>query len=564
MARTRCDLRAAFGERTPPCRRRGGGWRCLLLSLTLIADLPAAAADWVYTVVDGDNLWDLSSRFLDSTLRYEAVRRLNNIQQPRRMQPGTRIRFPMRWIRSNLVEAQVHSVQGSVELVRADGSRETLTAPGAALSLGDTLHTATDSSAAVRFADGSMVTLHQSSAMAFDHLSAHGQTGMVDSRLRLLDGRLDTHVKPAVGPGSRFEIHTPSAISAVRGTAYRAASMNDGGVSNIEVLEGRVAVSGSDRSRLVSEGFGSQIARDKPPAVPRLLLPPPQVTRMAQPIRAPDSLLTWQSLDGAVRYRVEIGAGQRFDVLSSDRIVDRPRIRLPDLADGSYTARVRGIDDSGLEGRNAVLQLALDTHPRPPIALQPANGNIVRDAAAELVWTDSAEAASYRLEIARDREFGDRVLIRDDITATRHTALEAVAPGTYYWRVTSIAADGEVGPAGDPRSWEVKAIPATVEATLSGDDSGLVATWRAAGPGLQYQVQLALDSEFGDLAIDRLTDEARLAIAPTPGQMRYLRVRIVEDDGYRGPWGTAQRIDPPADPFAWLMPALGVLGILLL
>jgi len=46
--------------------------------------------------------------------------------------------------------------------------------------------------------------------------------------------------------------------------------------------------------------------------------------------------------------------------------------------------------------------------------------------------------------------------------------------------------------------------------------------------------------------------------------VRYLRVRSIEPDGYLGPWGTVQRIDPPPDPTAWMVPILGVLGIILL
>ena len=48
---------------------------------------------------------------------------------------------------------------------------------------------------------------------------------------------------------------------------------------------------------------------------------------------------------------------------------------------------------------------------------------------------------------------------------------------------------------------------------------------------------------------------------PRPGQVRYLRVRIVEDDGYRGPWGTVQRVDPPEDPFVWMVPVIVGLAV---
>jgi len=46
--------------------------------------------------------------------------------------------------------------------------------------------------------------------------------------------------------------------------------------------------------------------------------------------------------------------------------------------------------------------------------------------------------------------------------------------------------------------------------------------------------------------------------------VRYLRVRIVEEDGYLGPWGVVQKVDPPADKSAWLIPLLMVLGVIVL
>jgi hypothetical protein len=75
---------------------------------------------------------------------------------------------------------------------------------------------------------------------------------------------------------------------------------------------------------------------------------------------------------------------------------------------------------------------------------------------------------------------------------------------------------------------------------------------------------MALDDKFRDLQFDRTVTEPSVAFEPTPGQVRYLRVRAIEADGYRGPWGAVQLIDPPEDPTVWIVPALGILGILLL
>lgn len=533
--------------------------------LFLLGFFPATlGSDWIYTVVEGDNLWDFSSRHLDSTLRYESLRRLNNIAFPRKMQPGTRIRVPMKWIRSNPTKARIDAIQGNVELERNDGTREQNPPQGTELGLGDRLIARANSSVAIAFADQSRVTLHQNSQLTFDHLSAHGTTGMVDSRVRLLDGRLNTDVTPSVGPGSRFEIHTPSAISAVRGTTYRAAVDIPKGLSSFEVTGGRVGVSAARRSETVRSGFGVQVAREQAPTKPKPLLAAPVIDPVPEKIREVNWRLRWQPLKEAARYRVEIAARPDFAIVLWDRELPRPRVSLPDLPDGLFHARVRGIDATGLEGRDSVIALRMDTRPHPPVPLKPLAEEVLRGQEARVKWTASADAERYHLEIATDADFTTIFQRFEDLASTQLRAAGTSTPGTYYWRVFSIAPDGEIGPPSEVRSWIVKTIPEKVQPALSGAQDRLTASWRQTSDDTNFQIQIALDAEFNKLQVDELTEQASYSFDATPGQVRYLRIRVVESDGYLGPWGVVQRIDPPKDPTAWIVPVLGVLGILLL
>jgi hypothetical protein len=543
-------------------QRRKPPW--LPVVLLMLQPLPACAADWIYTVAPGDNLWVLSERYLDSPTRFEQIRRLNGIEQPSRMKPGTRLRIPMEWIRSNPVPALVAAVQGQARITRTDGSTQDSVVPGTTLRLGDRLKTGGESSVAIRFADGTLLTLHSASEMRFDHLSAHGETGMVDSRLHLIDGRLETRVRPAVGPGSRFEIQTPSAISAVRGTEYRAAVSDADRTSNVEVLEGKVEVSGARKGRLIPQGFGTQVAAGKPPIAPQRLLPPPALDALPAPVRQINWPLDWPATDGAAAYRVEISTSQDLNVLSWEQVVTRAGVALPDLPDGDYQVRIRGIDRLGLEGRSAVQSLVLDARPQPPMALLPVDRQIVRGSTAELRWSDSADADRYRLEIARDAAFEEIVEQRTDLDTTHFAAAAITEPGTYHWRVTSIAADGETGPPGAARSWQLKPPPAAVQPALAASDGRLIASWPPGRPGQTFEVQVAEDLNFEALQLEQATIEPQIGLDEVSGQVRYLRVRAVEADGYQGPWGAAQRIDPLPDRSGWFVPVLGVLGILLL
>ena len=524
-----------------------------------------AAQDWIYTVAEGDNLWNLSEQHLDNVTRFEQLRKLNNISDPKHLKPGTRIRVPLQWIRSNPAAAQVASFNGSIELQRANDTTIQAVNIGTQLHLGDQLRTGSNSTIAIVFADNSTLTLYEHSLIHFDQLSAHGVTGMVDSRLNLLQGRMDTKVTPAVGPGSRFEIQTPSAISAVRGTVYRASVAKNGAASNIEVLHGKVAVSGANKQLMVNTGYGTQVTAGEEPLPPRQLLPAPIFDAIPTIIQQINWRLSWSAVEGASSYRVEVAATSKFDTLLWQDVSQYNRTAFPDLADGQYAVRVRAIDQLGLEGISQHQTIHLNAHPEPPIALKPIDSQVFRGEAPILQWTAAEEASRYRLEIATDSDFTMLALDKDDIIDAKFDTASLSDIGLYYWRLYSIAADGEQGPVGAIRSYQIKAIPEKVDAALAVENDGLlVASWNTSPHIQHYQVQLANDKEFTDLTLDKKVTEAKIAIEPIQGTMRYLRVKSIEDDGYEGPWGSTQSIDPlPNEVSYWPMVVGAILTILI-
>jgi hypothetical protein len=531
--------------------------------LFALITMPLRAADWVYTVVDGDNLWDFSAKHLDNVMRYEQLGKLNNIKNPKRLQPGSWLRVPMKWIRSNVVPARVGLVDGKVRMIRADGSAETSLESGALIRLGDTLNTGQNSSASVIFADNSSLVLYSDTEMRFDHLSAFGETGMVDSRVHLGQGRMQTKVKPASGPGSRFEIHTPSAITAVRGTAYRA-SVSPQGQSSIEVLEGGVVVSGAEQETLVSAGFGTQVAVGKPPAKPRKLLPSPSLLEVPQPLRALQWQLNWQPLEGARSYRAEISSSQQFDILQWEAVVSEPQVALPDLSDGDYWLRVRGIDGIGLEGSSTVLPLLLDRHPQPPQALSPADGELLNLGDIELKWEQLSDVKRYLLEVATDQAFEAIVYKKEADDKDALMLTEITQPGVYYWRVSAIAEDGELGPPSPVRSLRLRGDIEAPVVTVTATEEKVESNWRPLKPNYRYHVQLAHDPDFTQLEFDQIVSANGQSFDHIYSQLRYLRVCAVDDDDYHGPWSSVHKVDPLLGKSVWIVPISTLLGLLFL
>lgn len=536
-----------------------------ILITSTLHSYSAQAEDWIYTTVSGDSLWNLSERHLDRVTRYAQLKKINGIKTPKRMKPGTQIRIPMQWIKSNSVPAEILTVQGNAELLQADGNVKQTLPPGTLIHLGDRLKSGPDSSVAVKFADKSILTLHSDSVIRFDHLTAHGVTGMVDSRLHLLEGRMDTRVIPAKGPGSRFEIKTPSAISAVRGTEYRASVATESQNSNIEVLKGKVLVSGAQKNKLIKAGFGTQIEKDKAPIPPRKLLDSPIFNNIDKIVRSINLLVSWKPIEGALQYRVEVATNKDFNTILWQQFSQHIRAALPDVPDGQYFIRVRGVDKFGIEGKSAVQSIVLDARPQAPLQLKPTEGHVMRGKAPKLQWTASSEADKYQLEIASDITFKQHHLNLTDVKTTQFIPSNLLAIGKYYWRLTSIASNGEIGPVGATRSYEIKPIPDKVEPEMeTSDDGKFVASWDSGTAEQTYQIQLADDPAFKNIEFEKNIDKSQFSFDPVSGQIRYLRIRAIESDGYQGPWGATQRVDPIPDDTGWWVPALGILGIILL
>lgn len=537
--------------------------RCGLVTLLLALCQPAHARDWIYTVVDGDNLWNLSAQHLKHAGYWRRLQQLNQIQNPKRLRSGSKLRVPMAWLAIHPAVAKVEAIRGRAEAFADGGEVSVPLSKGAEITLGTRITTSAEASVAVRFADGSSITIHEHSVVDFDHLSAYGDQAMVDTRLRLQQGRVDTRANKATGPGSRFEIETPAAISAVRGTRFRAAHSTKRDTSTVEVLDGGVGVTGAGTTRRVGAAFGVAARPERPPNPPKPLLPAPRFDTIPQLIEQRNWPVTWQAIEGATRYRAIVGDSVDFTLVRWVRLAPSARIALPELPDGSYFLQVRAIDADGIEGIDAVAPIRLDTHPQPPVPTAPQEAAVLRGGMPELRWTASTEAANYRLQLSGDAGFAAPLIDRDDLADTKLQPDDSDTPGEFFWRIASIDASGHQGPFGPIRRFDLKPIPEEIQPELGEHEDALVASWPAGQGGQSFHVQVAEDAGFQTLLVDTQLDESRLALQPTPGQVRYLRIRVIEPDGYLGPWGNTQRLDPPVDNSWWMVVVPGLLLLLL-
>lgn len=84
------------------------------LLLPLGSSAQPSGAMFSYTVRPGDNLWTLASHHLTCTCHVQALLNLNQVSDPRRLQPGSQLRIPATWLKHTPVWAHIAHLSGTV------------------------------------------------------------------------------------------------------------------------------------------------------------------------------------------------------------------------------------------------------------------------------------------------------------------------------------------------------------------------------------------------------------------------------------------------------------------
>ena len=538
--------------------RHGRAVLAMLLSLG-VAAVPALAVaqtailegEFIYHTQARDTLIGLSRRLLQQPRRWRDLQVRNHVAVARRMPIGTAIRIPYSWLRMTPETASVAGVAGSV--VQAGNPL----AAGEVLSQGSLIETGADGSVTLDLADGSVITLQKSSALQLDEMQRVDGAGAAhDIRLKLQSGRLESVVKPH-GDVGRFEIVTPVAVSAVRGTHFRTSFSDDSARATTETLQGSVAVAGATAAVSVPAGFGTLVDHAAAPLPPVTLLPPPDLSALPTSYSLPLLNISWPAVAGASAYRLQVASDPDFHTIARDLRSPQPSAGVPAPPDGNYWLRVRSIDRFGLEGPDAVRAFVQHLLPAAPVPTTPKPAARVTGTQVTFQWTAVAADARYRLQVARDAAFTDLILERE-VSATNQALADGLLPGTYFWRVATLDAQGESGAWSEVQSYRQRAgAPTPAPPTLR--DHQLLLSWEAQA-GQTYRVQLARDPDFRYVVEDQPLTVPRLSMRAPRAGTYYARVQSVDPDGTAGPFGPSRRVDVPAP--RWIRIVLPIVMLL--
>lgn len=525
-------------------------FRSVGLLLLLSMGSAASAEDFVYSVRPGEHLWGISERMLRSRGLWLRLQSLNQIENPYRIAPGTRIRIPLHWLKLDPDVAKPLQIDGQSQLLRPDEAPRALSLRDE-LRVNDVLSVAADSSVLLAFADGSEMLVRPNSQLQFDRITRVGGQAMVDTSMRLLQGAVEPSVTPRQSPSLKFDISTPIGLTSVRGTHYRIAAEAGGQRVRAEVLEGQVALAHEGAVLPVSAGLGAVLdASGTVPTQATALLAAVDLSGLPQQLRYLPLRMNIALPGEAQGMEVQVSRTADFSGIVSERSFTDGEWRLGDLPDGHYWMRLRAIDQAGLRGHDAVHAFEVAARPEPPIVLAPAMGARVRAMTLHAEWSRNADAERYRIRLWRDDQpDGDvspdtmqRVPVLDQIVQANQLKLDSIVAGAYVMSIASINAAGREGPGSLPQTFRFDPAPTIGAAQTGLSARELTLRWPVVAGVQRYAYQWAADADFRQIIVDGELDQPNLTLPRPRRGSYYFRVRALDDPTFPAPFSSTQEI----------------------
>lgn len=504
----------------------------------IVADQIGDASDWTYTLKPGETFNQVSEELLKPSASSGRLASYNRIQSPSSVHAGDQIRIPVSWLRQQPEPAQVYGVSGHVRVRSAATGTIRRLVDGQQILAGDTIITH-DGAATVELADGSTIRINPGSSVTFNRLTRYGRAGMTDTRMRLDRGGVSNRVTPMVEEGARFEIETPSAIAAVRGTAFSLQADRNG--SHLQVTEGRVAFGTPGDIRQIPSGYGASVGPDGRGEMEILRLPPPpQTNPLPDTISSMPAELGWQP-NGARRYQVDILDHETGHSIRRQQ-VSATQIALDGLANGRYRAQVASLSDNGMSGIPADVIFQIDLAARAAELLEPASGASLDNDRPNFSWRYQGDSEKARVEIARDSSFTDLVASSQWSKQESATPDRSLKPGEYHWRVVTEAGGNSVATS-ETRTLTVNGTLEPVSVISANYiDRQVRIFWERNQEASGYLLQLSEDPSFKDVIKEATVDDTTAALRLIPGRRYFVRLRAVSEGPIVGRWGPGREL----------------------
>jgi hypothetical protein len=507
----------------------------------------------IYTVSQSETLSSIARRFTGKIADWRIIGQTNRIGNDRTIPIGKQIIIPARLLAPKSAFARIDAFFGNVRIRGNDGSGIE-TKIGMLLKEGDSLITLANSFISLVLDDGTRFTLPPESMLNLKLLRATQFIDQPRTQLFLEKGRVESRVTPLKSPGATYEVISPIAVSGVRGTSFRVNVDEQKSMS--EVLDGKVAVNNAPTKKsrtngqLVAKGFGTVVESGRV-ARPIALLDVPALADGYQlQQRLPIQFALTQPAARAFLITIstdEAGVNNIAEI-NSVSVDGKATAKLDTLEDEQYFLRYSAIDAQGLQGLQNILPFTVKARPFPPFLLQPGakfqGTGSDNKIAVTMQWSESASVSGYRLQVASDEKFAN-VLVDQKVVQNVAEQVVQLQPGTYYWRLASIATKNDVvdqGPFGDAKKVDVLAGQAAPSVNLKDDETSF--SWTASA-GQRFTFQISTSSAFDTLLKDIETNEPATSVRGLQSGTYYARVRSTDADGFVGVFSPPQKFSIP-------------------
>lgn len=444
-------------------------------SKALESNVGAPAKDWTYTVKLNESYERIYQKYLANYSDIAKLAAYNKHPIDKKLQPNQVLNIPLSMLKKVHKPVEVILVTGNVSLLpyvktpvvnKTKPAGKKTSSPqvvpqkqvlviGQKMTTGDTITTGANSIAKIQFADGSLADIQPNATLKINASYQYAGQGGYVTQLKLTQGRTEIKANPQQLPNHQFQIETPSAVAAVRGTEFRVGA--EGELALQETLGGTVAFSASGAQVLLAQGFGSAAEKDKAPLPPIVLPATPDVSGFAKEVDTIPVEFTLVPQADAVAWVSLLALDADFTKIVDEKTTtlnsasaEATLLSYADIPDGQYYLKLRAKEKNGLQGMDATHAFTLKARPLPPMLIAPGPEAAVGNVPFELSWKGVAGANSYIVQIALEASFTNVVFERItsfnqlqvqpaalNVTANKQAIIDSKAP--LYWRVSSLA-----------------------------------------------------------------------------------------------------------------------------
>jgi hypothetical protein len=264
---------------------------------------------------------------------------------------------------------------------------------------------------------------------------------------------------------------------------------------------------------------------------------------------------SWAAVSGADRYEFQLAAdsGMNSPVLGrgEDQFSTRnTRATLKKtIPNGSYYWRVRAIAKDGTPSSWTAPRLLVKAWTSAPALQAPGQGAIMVHPTNPLVlrWSPVPRASKYIVSIGTDPSLGTAVQLPQETSGTVFTPRSLLLPpGTYYWGVTPVDAQGHRGAPSTVRSfmwtWPTSTMTRIDDLFAAPEVFDPHFSWDPIAGAARYEVEVNSSVDFAP-GSKVCCANAVIGASLSPTQVfkdntYYWRVRALDASGNAGVWNT--------------------------